>query len=156
MKKNLLFFILLALAVACFVFLTYSHIMKVDPKRVSINEKGEEVIMLNELEKQLVGKWYVAYDSSATTTPVSVQKRKGTFYEFKENGMVSHYYYDKPKGTEYWGINPKDSLLKYTNSLPLTRFSQILSIEETEFKARELPNAQIGNTERWLTWKRYE
>lgn len=164
MKKNILPFIVFLsfVSIVLAIGLLVSNKLKkqrIDPTRIKINVNGEEVIVLNELEKRHVGKWYLAFEGD---TPLDMKPNKSEYnrnWEFVDDGWAINHRPDGKKVSFYWHISESDSILslivpnlKEADSI---RY-EIYELGDDNFSAYMQPNKLRMEGGHYVRWQKYD
>lgn len=105
-------FILLTVGSISYMFYRSKTNMPVDPNRIVINEKGEEEIIFNPLEKRYLGTWFIAYEGE---TPFDMKPKKWEKYRYWKIKKDGKAVYHRPDGREiswYWQVSESDSVFR--------------------------------------------
>lgn len=134
-------FILLTIGAVAYVI--YNARMPVDPNRIEINENGEEEIILNELEKRHLGKWYLAYEGDTPFTVERIEWEHSRYWDFQDNGHVMYHRPDGREFSSYWQVSESDSILRIIaneSQAPDTVCYKISEWRKKSFTAYRFPN----------------
>lgn len=161
MKKEIfpiVTFIILSITSISYLFYNSNKSkLPIDPKRIIINKNGEEKVVLNQLEKNYVGKWHLTYEGETFLTMKPKNWEHNRYWEFTNTGKVI---YHRPEGrnfTSYWQISEADSILsliKLLEKKPDTLRYKIYSFGENNFAAYVLPNKSRSISNYYVQWER--
>jgi hypothetical protein len=157
MKKEfpIIIFILLALIIGGITYVIHNSKMTIDPKRIKINSKGEEEIILNPLEKRYIGKWYLASDGNSLLNMEPKKWEYNRYWKLMDNGKAIYHRPDGRKRSHYWQISEFDSIFSITTTSDTTHY-KIYQLGKDNFSAYQYPDKLGRNGGFYVTWKRHE
>ncbi len=155
MSNPLKFLIIFLLFIGVSVYMFYSNIMQPDPNRITTNENGEEVVVFNELEKQLIGKWFIASVHAEGETKRSYKRIEKSYTHFDETGMKRNYWRKGVRDLMQFKVNPQDSIVTFTRGDGEISKGRINSISAEELRIHYFVQSKMAVRESDVVLRKY-